>query len=969
MPRFGLPKLRGRSRSVARSKRGARLEEDGGDEPTVAATPPTPLNKALSSSTAASSKLQEHTAARRAVSPDTLPSRYTSQSSASSRPLSPTPLKIQRGATEESNMSGYSNVSYDQSTASSEQAFTSAFTRSPPSFDNLDADILGERGVFPQPRILSRGEDAFGDYDGGFPAAYAMADEGGFPSNNRERLHSLSYSSQGSHGEPLGGAVWGDSSLDHEGPDDENSMVYSQATQSVGGTEESADPPATLLLEEDDVTDDEAAAPAQPADAQMKQEESEWSFDAFGGTDWNDKGEDEVRRSKNRRLVSPSPMKAEKKTLDKGQSAWGDFDMPPSTTDDAFGGNFFGGFENAEPTPATMSDKFTKGGFDDDGFGDVNNFFGTPWADVNTSQNEMVTQNSIESDQWETSFVNGSFNYSHEDPAERDGQKKGKVDQVSFEEKKEDDAACRGADPPILKSDPPSADSSPGAVKEDPPSASSSPSEDKTAGEEVPWPSPVWDGQTSGKDPVPASHPLKAKQHPLKPSYVDRNASQGSTVVSQLTTNTPSPTTLASAKQLNGHHRRMESNGSQSSRRKKGGGSVSSNRSNSSAVDQILEHYRQKRRNKNKLGGYTAGGSGSPGTSQPKVVPTNGSGMSGSGRGHRRHTSSGSSSSRQHRRNPSSESVSSIIDNLKSAAAAVPAKATSRTPAATAATRNPNTPNPAVGAKFQPPTANSDVSGDDAASDRFLLANIEATLGSRGAAPDMESLTGRSSAHKPRTRSSSTRRRPNRSPTRSTSRRGDASVDSRGSRASRNSFRTYQSTRSILTNMSRETQSVANDLFRLEAQLAEQVERQQREEQGIETEETPSSTVQEAIVGTVTHSTSSELSGAGLDNESITLGAQPSPRHMPYEVVAPPGKLGIILSNKPGRANGPTHVSAVRSESVLAGRVHVGDLFVSIDGEDVTGMNSKEITIVMARKSDFERLLRFRPVVDYPAWI
>ena len=226
-----------------------------------------------------------------------------------------------------------------------------------------------------------------------------------------------------------------------------------------------------------------------------------------------------------------------------------------------------------------------------------------------------------------------------------------------------------------------------------------------------------------------------------------------------------------------------------------------------------MEHYRQKRRNKNKLGGYAAGGSvsgssGSPGISQPKVVPTNGSGMSGAGRGHRRHTSSGSSSSRQHRRNPSSESVSSIIDNLKSAAAAVPANATHRTPATTATTRNRNTPNPAVGAKFQQPTATSDVSGDDAASDRFLLANIEATLGPRGAPPDMESLTGRSSAHKPRTRSSSTRRRPHRSPTRSTSRRGDASVDSRGSRASRNSFRTYQSTRSILTNMSRETQSV-----------------------------------------------------------------------------------------------------------------------------------------------------------------
>ena len=52
---------------------------------------------------------------------------------------------------------------------------------------------------------------------------------------------------------------------------------------------------------------------------------------------------------------------------------------------------------------------------------------------------------------------------------------------------------------------------------------------------------------------------------------------------------------------------------------------------------------------------------------------------------------------------------------------------------------------------------------------------------------------------------------------------------------------------------------------------------------------------------------------------------------------------------------GPTHVSAVRSESVLAGKVHVGDVFVSIDGEDVSNLNSKEITIIMARKSESER--------------
>jgi len=58
------------------------------------------------------------------------------------------------------------------------------------------------------------------------------------------------------------------------------------------------------------------------------------------------------------------------------------------------------------------------------------------------------------------------------------------------------------------------------------------------------------------------------------------------------------------------------------------------------------------------------------------------------------------------------------------------------------------------------------------------------------------------------------------------------------------------------------------------------------------------------------------------------------------------------------------HVSAVRSTSVLASQVHVGDVFVGIDGEDVTLMNSKEITNIMAHKSEFKRELRLHPLAS-----
>jgi hypothetical protein len=137
--------------------------------------------------------------------------------------------------------------------------------------------------------------------------------------------------------------------------------------------------------------------------------------------------------------------------------------------------------------------------------------------------------------------------------------------------------------------------------------------------------------------------------------------------------------------------------------------------------------------------------------------------------------------------------------------------------------------------------------------------------------------------------------------------------------------------------MSKESQSVANDLFRLEAQLAE-VARQQDQPLENETEESHS---RDVVYGSMSE-------GSMRSNHGITIiGAEPFPRPNLVEVVAPPGKLGILLSNKSGNL-GPTHVSAVRSESVLAGKVHVGDRFASI--------------AVMASKAHFQRVIVFVPV-------
>ena len=72
-------------------------------------------------------------------------------------------------------------------------------------------------------------------------------------------------------------------------------------------------------------------------------------------------------------------------------------------------------------------------------------------------------------------------------------------------------------------------------------------------------------------------------------------------------------------------------------------------------------------------------------------------------------------------------------------------------------------------------------------------------------------------------------------------------------------------------------------------------------------------------------------------------------------VVAPAGKLGIILANrKDGKGS---VVSEVRPSSVLQGALVAGDKLVAIDGRDVTTMVVSQITSIMASKSNQERRL------------
>eukprot|EP00985_Skeletonema_marinoi_P016272 scaffold8685_cov82-Skeletonema_marinoi.AAC.1 len=79
-------------------------------------------------------------------------------------------------------------------------------------------------------------------------------------------------------------------------------------------------------------------------------------------------------------------------------------------------------------------------------------------------------------------------------------------------------------------------------------------------------------------------------------------------------------------------------------------------------------------------------------------------------------------------------------------------------------------------------------------------------------------------------------------------------------------------------------------------------------------------------------------------------------------VLAPPGKLGIVLEMEDtGCAPSANVVGRLRISSVMANQVCPGDRIVAIDDEDVRHMSVEEISSIMARKNDDDKVLVIKP--------
>jgi PDZ domain len=81
-------------------------------------------------------------------------------------------------------------------------------------------------------------------------------------------------------------------------------------------------------------------------------------------------------------------------------------------------------------------------------------------------------------------------------------------------------------------------------------------------------------------------------------------------------------------------------------------------------------------------------------------------------------------------------------------------------------------------------------------------------------------------------------------------------------------------------------------------------------------------------------------------------------RIRPFEVRAPPGRLGMVLSDPP--LGGVPLVRLLKPDSILAARgVQVGDRLISVNQENVTNRTALEVSNLMTRQQNHPRLLVF----------
>lgn len=105
--------------------------------------------------------------------------------------------------------------------------------------------------------------------------------------------------------------------------------------------------------------------------------------------------------------------------------------------------------------------------------------------------------------------------------------------------------------------------------------------------------------------------------------------------------------------------------------------------------------------------------------------------------------------------------------------------------------------------------------------------------------------------------------------------------------------------------------------------------------------------------GGVRHDTSSDTASwmglLGLESSaSDTMGQEMDLPEETYEVIVPPGKLGVVIDTP---SEGPPTVFAVKNTSPLHGKIEVGDFLIQVDDEDVSTFSAVKVSKLIGRKA------------------
>ena len=75
------------------------------------------------------------------------------------------------------------------------------------------------------------------------------------------------------------------------------------------------------------------------------------------------------------------------------------------------------------------------------------------------------------------------------------------------------------------------------------------------------------------------------------------------------------------------------------------------------------------------------------------------------------------------------------------------------------------------------------------------------------------------------------------------------------------------------------------------------------------------------------------------------------PQGETLEVIAPAGKLGVVVDIPPDRRGAP-FVCDIRETSPLYGQIEPGDKIYAVDDEDVRKMSAIKVSKLLAQKAD-----------------